>query len=91
MFKTFLRQKEIDMAKKETSLQKFETVALGKEKAQQIKGGYMDISQMSFIQTAPNFVGWGEVEIRSNGFAVASFDSPVSSAIAPAGCLKRGR
>lgn len=79
------------MAKKETSLQKFETLALSKEKAQQIKGGYMDISQMSFIQTAPSFVGWGEVEIRSNGFAVAAFESPVASAITPTGCLKKGR
>jgi len=81
----------MDMAKKETSLHKFEAVALDKEKARQIKGGYMDITQMSFIQTAPNYVGWGEVEIRSNGFAVASFESSVSSAITPTGCLKRGR
>lgn len=79
------------MAKKETTLKKFEAVALDKEKAQQIKGGYMDISQMSFIQTAPNYVGWGEIEIRSNGFAVAGLESPVPAASTPVGSLRRGR
>ncbi|MBK7406725.1 MAG: hypothetical protein IPJ40_00805 [Saprospirales bacterium] len=52
------------MAKEKKTLKKFEAVALPKEKAQQIKGGYRDLSAFPRTDPAPSFVGWGEVEIR---------------------------
>lgn len=62
------------MAKNKPTLKKFEAVALPREQAQQIKGGYRDMSQFPFVQPAPSFVGWGEIEIRSNGFSVTAFE-----------------
>ena len=59
------------MAKEKTTLKRFETVALPKEKAQQIKGGYK-VSTLPRAQPSPGFVGWGEVEIRNNGLQVTS-------------------
>ena len=65
------RLKRSDMAKEKTTLKRFETVALPKEKAQQIKGGYK-VSTLPRAQPSPGFVGWGEVEIRNNGLQVTS-------------------
>lgn len=68
------------MEKEKKTLKKFEAVALPKEKAQQIKGGYRDLYAFPRIDTAPSFVGWGEVEIRTSASTFAGLTSgpPVS-------------
>lgn len=68
------------MAKKETSLKKFESVALEGEKARQIRGGLSDVSQLPSVYAAHNLVGWGEIEIRSAGFSLSTLQGPVSMA-----------
>ena len=57
------------MAKEKKTLKKFEAVVLPVEQAQQIKGGYK-VSTLPRTETAPGFIGWGEVEIRSKGFQI---------------------
>lgn len=64
------------MAKEKQTLAKFEAVALPREQAQQIKGGYK-VSTLPLTQPAPGFIGWGEVEIRSKSFRIASFPTGV--------------
>ena len=68
------------MAKEKSTLKKFQTVAMPREKAKKVKGGYRDLSNVSFVATAPSFIGWGEVEIRK---PITGFTGPSSGLITP--------
>jgi len=60
------------MAKEKQTLAKFEAVALPREQALQIRGGYKTSSSLPRTRPRADFIGWGEVEIRSNSFRVVS-------------------
>jgi hypothetical protein len=56
------------MAKKKDTLKRFEAVALPKETALRVKGGYRNSHIPTLIDPGTKFIGWGEIEIRTGQF-----------------------